>query len=262
VVELIVTDLDGTLLDEGKKIRREDREALREAVRGGSQLCLASGRMQRELEQVMDGIGVPAHGVSQNGAFVRTHDGEDLIKQVFAPDVAAALFAETATNDFFLLVCLEDRLVTPRRVGMAEAVESRLFSSVQLLPKLDAALGRQEVIPCKFSYFGETEALLQLQSHLQKQFREQVDLYLSDRDCLDVMPRGVSKGSGLEVLVERLGISRNHVLTIGDAFNDVSMFTSFPHFSFAMAHAPEQVRLKAARIAYSVEDAIKQTVAL
>ncbi|MDR6225125.1 HAD family hydrolase [Desmospora profundinema] len=260
MVKLIVTDLDGTLLDEEKLVREEDRKTLMEAVRDGSQLCLASGRMQAELEQVMDVIGIPAHGVSQNGAFVRTREGEPLVKHVFTPDLAVALFEETQGEDLFMLVCLEHQLLSHRRVGMAELVESRLFSSVRLMPELGSALLRQEVMPCKFSYFGEMERIEKLKSRLERRFGEEVDLFISDRDCLDVMPRGISKGRGLQVLVERLGISREQVLTIGDAFNDVSMFESFPHLSFAMAHAPAGVRLKAGKTADSVSDAVKRAM--
>ncbi|PTM59564.1 HAD family hydrolase [Desmospora activa] len=260
MIELIVTDLDGTLLDEGKRVRQADRKMLKEAVQNGSQLCLASGRMQRELEQVMDSIGIAAHGVSQNGAFVRTRDGELLAEHLFSPDLAVALFEEIQREELFQLVCLEHELLTHRRIGMAAAVESRLFAPIRLVPELGSALLRQEVTPCKFSFFGELKRLQPLKHRLESRFREEVDLFISDRDCLDVMPRGISKGRGLQILAEHLHISPENILTVGDAFNDVSMFESFPRLSFAMSHAPEGVRAKAAQTAESVESAVKQAM--
>lgn len=261
MIKLIVTDLDGTLLDEGKRVRETDRQALLRAVQSGTQLCLASGRMQQELEHVMDSIGIPAHGVSQNGAFVRTRDGESLAKHLFPPDLAVAIFEETQAEELFSMVCLEHELVIHRRIGLAETVESRLFAPVRLMPELGSALLRQEVAPCKFSFFGTLEKVRALKERLQGEFGDEVDLFISDRDCLDVMPKGVSKGRGLTVLAEHLNISAEHILTVGDAFNDVSMFQSFPRYSFAMVHALEGVRSKAAYTAASVEDALEQAMA-
>jgi len=44
-----------------------------------------------------------------------------------------------------------------------------------------------------------------------------------DLTLLDLLPRGVSKGSALEKLAARLGVDRKEVMAIGDNWNDVDM---------------------------------------
>ena len=57
----------------------------------------------------------------------------------------------------------------------------------------------------------------------------------------ELVPSGFSKGTGIDVLRERLGISREQCYAFGDSQNDLSMF-SHAGCSIAMGNAPEDVK--------------------
>ena len=74
---------------------------------------------------------------------------------------------------------------------------------------------------------------------------------------LDISPKGVSKASALEVQRQRLGISNNQVLVMGDGRNDIEMFEwakTSGGLAFAMGQAPEEVQLAATDVTSSVTD--------
>jgi Cof subfamily protein (haloacid dehalogenase superfamily) len=74
---------------------------------------------------------------------------------------------------------------------------------------------------------------------------------------LDISPKGVTKASALEVQRERLGISKNQVLVMGDGRNDIEMFLWAKEgggMAFAMGQAPEEVRRAATEVTGSVSD--------
>ncbi|WP_367119379.1 HAD family hydrolase [Yoonia sp.] len=52
------------------------------------------------------------------------------------------------------------------------------------------------------------------------------DALISDNRFFDVLPRGVSKGPSLLLLVEYLGVARTRVLAAGDTLNDLSMLVA------------------------------------
>lgn len=95
-----------------------------------------------------------------------------------------------------------------------------------VLQKLGAHPGieRQDVPQeRRCSFFCDSGAINQA-------FRETVEaldcdlLYSADR-YLDVLPRGVNKGSSLTRLIAQLGIAADDVLVAGDTLNDLSMYT-------------------------------------
>jgi Cof subfamily protein (haloacid dehalogenase superfamily) len=74
---------------------------------------------------------------------------------------------------------------------------------------------------------------------------------------LDISPQGVTKASALEVQRQRLSITTNQVLVIGDGRNDIEMFQWAKEgggIAFAMGQAPEEVRLAATDVTSSVTD--------
>jgi hydroxymethylpyrimidine pyrophosphatase-like HAD family hydrolase len=74
---------------------------------------------------------------------------------------------------------------------------------------------------------------------------------------LDISPKGVTKASALEKQRERLGISSNQILVMGDGRNDIEMFQWAKQgggLAFAMGQAPEEVRLASTDVTSSVTD--------
>ncbi|MFT6552315.1 MAG: HAD superfamily hydrolase (TIGR01484 family), partial [Zhongshania marina] len=74
----------------------------------------------------------------------------------------------------------------------------------------------------RFSFFCDADAI---SSELADAVRElDCDLLYSANLYLDILPKGVNKGSTLRGLVELLGISDEDVLVAGDTLNDLSMY--------------------------------------
>lgn len=73
---------------------------------------------------------------------------------------------------------------------------------------------------------------------------------------LDIAPLGVTKASALEGVRQRLGIDPQHVLTVGDGFNDVEMIewaAAGGGIGAAMGHGRESLRNKASVVVANLE---------
>src|SRR5690606_37417819 len=79
----------------------------------------------------------------------------------------------------------------------------------------------------RVSFFTESEQVIaEVRGRLQ---HLPVEVLHSGGQYLDVLPRGVSKGSTLSALVNHLGADPDRVLVAGDTLNDLSLFeTGFP----------------------------------
>ncbi len=62
--------------------------------------------------------------------------------------------------------------------------------------------------------------------------------------AIHILPRGVSKGTGLLTLCEEMDVDCKEVVAIGDSHNDVSMF-SVAGLSITLPNAPKDVKMEA-----------------
>ncbi|OCT14629.1 hypothetical protein A8709_24925 [Paenibacillus pectinilyticus] len=259
MIKLIVSDLDGTLLDHHKKVTQREIDTLQQVKESGITLCLASGRMNLEMQRVLQEIDHQAHSVSQNGAFIHLVDGTLLQSKLFEPSLATRVYQLFKDADVVQFICSGDANYIERLSPAADAIQVRMFEPFIVQNDMEQAL--QEAFPvCKFSLFGSLDILLGLKALLEKELGDQLDIYLSDKDCLDIMPHQVSKGSSLLTLLTHLGLKPEEIACVGDSFNDVSMFRITPH-SFAMNSAHPDVKKHASFQVNSVSEVIAHVLA-
>ncbi|RTE02235.1 Cof-type HAD-IIB family hydrolase [Paenibacillus whitsoniae] len=254
MIKLIASDLDGTLLDHDKKVAQREMDALLNVKNSDVQLCLASGRMHAEMRQVLEEIDHEAYIVSQNGAFIHLADGALLQAKYFETALAQRVFHMIQEVEAVKLFCSGEANHISQLSPASDAIQARLFEQFVLTESLANALHESFPI-CKFSLFGELGPLLVLKEQLQQELGDLVDVYIADKDCLDIMPRTVSKGTSLLVLAKELGIQAEEIACVGDSFNDVSMFGITPH-SFAMSSAHPDVKKQASHQVDSVSEVI------
>lgn len=90
-----------------------------------------------------------------------------------------------------------------------------------------------------------------LQTLLRLQGR--ISVYRSEPYFLELVPLGIDKARSLAVLLERLGLTREEMVAMGDGYNDLSMIR-FAGMGVAMANAQEPVRKAADYITLSNDE--------
>ncbi|WP_054949387.1 Cof-type HAD-IIB family hydrolase [Numidum massiliense] len=258
MIKCIVTDLDGTLLNERIEIQPSDITALLSAAQAGFELCFATGRAYGEIQQIMQKVGVSGYAVSQNGAWTYTKDGALLHAATFAAETAQQIIDILSSYDVVTLLCDADRYYIAEKTDRSrEYVERLIIPCEQVGPLREAVGGRIQT--SKINAFGKPERLKEATDAIAHALSDVVDTYIVNEDCLDIMPTGVTKGKGLSQLLDHIGMQVDEMACIGDSYNDVPMFALTPH-SFAMANGPEDVRKKAAHTVASVAEAVERIV--
>lgn len=186
---LLATDLDGTFL--GGSV--EHRQTLYQLLSGNEdiQLAFVTGR---GLEAVMPLLSDPTIPVPD----------------YIICDVGGTVVEGNTLQPVQPLQADIDQLWPGERV-VAETMAA--------FPKLE----RQEVPQQRrCSYFCQHDAITPEVSLAAKKLNCHV-LYSASR-YLDILPKGVNKGSTLKRLAEQLGIDETEVLVAGDTLNDLSMY--------------------------------------
>ena len=78
-------------------------------------------------------------------------------------------------------------------------------------------------------------------SKLKERFGENFNVQLSGKYWTDIMNKGVTKGTALRTIENRIGVRYEETMAFGDYLNDVDMLNN-SYYSFAMSNAHESIK--------------------
>src|SRR5215208_6908996 len=91
--KLLVTDLDGTLIDGGGKIHDRDRRAIETLLARGVRVSLCTGRMYSGTREIARVLGLnTAVGCIDGSHIVHSFDDRELLLRSIVAEAALALF--------------------------------------------------------------------------------------------------------------------------------------------------------------------------
>lgn len=257
--DLVVLDLDGTLLDPDREapIRPRVKAAVQRAVEQGVGVTLATGRTweyaQHRLQEL--GIGLPL--VTGQGSGLVAADGRILWESRLNDELAERLTRAAAQMPeevcFYFRDRVSDRLlIRQNRADRPQEVYHHLLGpQTQVDPDLNGYLPQHQVL--KFVVFDESDEGVERWTQWAG---PQANVMRTHHLLVEGTAPGVNKGTGLERLIEHLAVPPDRVLVIGDNYNDLPMF-AVAGTCVAMGQAPEDVRRAADWVAPSfVEDGV------
>lgn len=220
-------DLDGTLLNDRKEITPGNRAAIERALAAGHRVVITTGRplvsaieQARRLELTSPGC----YLIAFNGGILYDMGARKVLFEETVPlDLVRAVYEEANRRELHIQTYDERRvLVEPRCDDDAlRRYCANILMEYAVIPGVDA-LTRE---PAKLLVidFEHKEPLLSFRDWVLERYGERLDSFFSCEEYLEIIPRGLSKGSALLQLAGRLGIPREHTVSAGDAANDLSM---------------------------------------
>ncbi|MEU1180245.1 Cof-type HAD-IIB family hydrolase [Streptomyces sp. NPDC005820] len=251
-IRLVVTDMDGTLLDDDKRIPEGLWDTLARLRERGVLFSPASGRqyatLAAEFAEVADGMVF----IAENGTYV-VRDGRELSSDPLAPGVAARI-VDTVRGlaadgvDLGAVVCGKRSAYVERADEAFLAEVRRYYVRCELVEDLTAV--EDEAIKVALFDFGPVE---QTTAPALAPFADTHQVVVSGEHWVDVMNRTANKGAALRRLQRELGITPAQTMVFGDYLNDLEMLDA-ADWSFAMANAHPQVLGRARHLAPSNND--------
>lgn len=261
-MKLIVTDLDGTLLNSKNEISAENVEALTFAQRQGIEVAAATGRTYANALAVCQRAGLNVHIISNNGSFVYSKDGEMLRTVGLEVPHVKEMLHWLQKNDYCYSVCTDKHFLMPTNtsgiltsdfenaqdidaIWNVDNVKEKIYSKIlkldglKLVDNFDEIFEQQPTI----GHIAVTSFDKDKLSKGKEYFSRYTNLSIvaSENIIFDMMNTSASKGNGLEYLVKHLDIPLQDVMAIGDNYNDISMLEKVGH-SVAIGNAEEAVK--------------------
>jgi len=231
---LLALDVDGTLVNDANDMSAEVHQTVRAAADAGLHVVISTGR---SLPGVMDAARKLNVGdsiaVASNGAVVFVHDPIEVLHTV-------TFDAREAVK--LLLEHVPDAAVAVEEIGVGYRInkpfpdgEINGRMTVQTIDELVADPVTRVIIRSPESSAEEFAAMAHALGLAGTNY------FVGYTAWLDLAPEGVSKASGLQIVTDRLGLTADDVLAIGDGDNDVEML-KWAGRGVAMGQAPVAVQ--------------------
>jgi hypothetical protein len=244
MIRLIGIDVDGTLLDTRGQMPQQNIDAIHDAVAAGIHVALVTGRSYPFARPIADPLPSSLTLIVSNGAVERSMDGSTFARRLLNRGVARSVLNSTRSLRHAAALVFDrdaDRQVIfetmdwehPGRKAYWARNQSLIAQSVPL----EDALVED---PIQVMFNGGVETMRSLVASLRAEARDcavsLTEYVHRDFSLIDVTAPSATKGQALAWRATRLGITRDHVMAVGDNFNDLEML-EFAGTPVVMANA-------------------------
>lgn len=235
---LVISDLDGTFLDKELDIPKNNIDAVEYFIENGGYFTVATGRPPQSVEVLLKSFKVNAPGIVFNGGGIY----------------------DFAKKEYLYTLCLDNsakeivKLIISRfkNVGiviysgkiMYSPVDNDMYHRMMNVEKSASKFCDIDEIPFpwfKIVFVGEMSDLEKVNDYLKFVDTEKFDLIFSNYFLFEILPKGSSKGSALNLYNEVTNLNINKKVAIGDYYNDVEMLQN-ADFPVAVENAPDDVK--------------------
>ena len=242
--KLIVSDLDGTLLNNRGKITERTLKAISDYHALGGRFTYATGRSEDSADVFVKQTGIKTPGIAFNGGKVVNHTDGKVIYETFL-DAGASKKAYTALRklDKNVIVYLDKSRHVAEYTKEIDKYLERVRQGVQIIRDIDQVI-HAEVKIKKLLVIDPAQEEDAIINTVKPIFGETFNCVKSDPIYYEFLPPDTTKGHALAVLAGYLGIDLSAVIAVGDHLNDVPMIKT-AGLGVAVANA-EQEALDAA----------------
>ena len=244
--KLIVSDIDGTLLNSAKHITDKTKSKIIEMIDSGHLFAVATGRMHAAGRTITKEIDYDGFLISCNGAVVKHLKTGEVIQAIEVPIETVKKVAEICEKNgaIYFLYTIE--------TIYASAYKHLAKKYYDEMPKLPEHLRFEIVFPEQLTaLIGQFPVYKVAMAHENREmFYKTIDEIkaLGDMEAVksldslfDVMAKGVSKATGIEAIRSHYGLPLEDVIAFGDNENDIDMI-SYAGVGVAMSNATDELK--------------------
>jgi Cof subfamily protein (haloacid dehalogenase superfamily) len=251
-IRLVAIDLDGTLLNDSKRISDQTADALRCLPARGVKVIIASARPPRSVRQFHSHLQLDTLQINYNGALIWDEPAQKpFFHQPMHPGLVRRIIMKSRDSFPDVLVTCEilDKWFTDRFDQPYTTETGRLFKPDVVAP-LDTFLNQPVT---KLMLLGEEKMIAKLESKLVSRFAQHANIVRADPELIQIMDHRVDKAFALKLVANHYGVPMAEVMAIGDAANDVPMLKA-AGVAIAMDNAHPAVKAVAHWVAPSNND--------
>ncbi|XP_020217266.1 endoribonuclease YBEY, chloroplastic-like isoform X2 [Cajanus cajan] len=228
----IFCDMDGTLLNSKCQISSATVNALREASSRGVKIVIATGKARPAVIDIFkmvdlagkDGIVSEfSPGVFVQGLLVYGRQGQEIFRSNLDPNICREACLYSLESKVPLIAFCEGRCLTLFHDPLVDSLHTIYHEpKAEVMPSVEHLLASASIQKILFLDTAQGVADT-LRPYWSDATKGRATVVQAVPDILEIVPLGTSKGNGVKLLLDHLGVTAKEIMAIGDGENDVEM---------------------------------------
>ncbi|TBV24827.1 Cof-type HAD-IIB family hydrolase [Meridianimaribacter sp. CL38] len=236
-VKLVVTDMDGTLLNSKGEVSDNFYSIFKELKHHNIHFIAASGRQYHSIIDKLHDIKDEITVIAENGGIAKQGKTQ-LLSNYFPIEVIHQLIVLLRTiDDAHIVLCGENYAYVESKDDDFIFMFSEYYTQFKLVEDLTEVLDDNFLKIAVYSFGGSEEFVY---PHV-KNYENDLQVKISGNNWLDLSHINTNKGYALQQIQTTLGISKAETMVFGDYNNDLEML-QLADYSFAMKNAHPNVK--------------------
>jgi len=265
MIKLVVSDMDGTLLNSEGNISDVNQKAIQQVRDSGVPFVLCTGRIFSAAYPYAVHLGLKAPVIGCNGAIIKSPEtGEILYLNEMKTEIVHKVVDIFRKYDYYFHFYDEDTVYAEKHGPLFDYIESMSKKlggtgiQTKLLPDVKEVIGKSvKVLKMGFNLTDEDISLKIIEEVKQL---TGLTVVQSAPSLMDIMNDDVSKGHAIKALADIYKINTDEILAMGDNDNDIEMLQT-AGIGVAMDNANDGVKAAADDIAvHHEEDGVAWTL--
>ncbi len=235
MIKLIVTDMDGTLLNDNHQLPTDFFEVEQQLLNRGIVFAVASGRQYYNLYKTLQPISERLLILADNGTIVKQGRNKLFVNPLDSATANLFIQINRTISDTFTVLCGEKAAYIEDTTPHFVETIQHFFEKIEIVSDLTQV----EDVLLKVSICDFKGVTVNSYPHF-KTYTTAYKIAISSNMWLDITHTNANKGVALTFIQNRLEISPQETMVFGDMQNDLEMIQQATH-SYAMKNAHPDV---------------------
>lgn len=240
-IKLVVTDMDGTLLNSKGEVSPEFFSLFKKLQQKNIHFVAASGRQYYSIIDKLSPIKEKITVIAENGGITKQNENE-LNTFLLEREIAQKIIKKLRTiANVEIVLCGKKQAYIESNNEDFISFFSEFYTKFKQVEDLTAVV---EDDFFKLAVFHGESSEEHIYPHV-KHWEDELQIKVSGKHWVDVSHKKSHKGNALQALQEHLGVTKAETIVFGDYNNDLEML-ALADYSFAMENAHPNVKKLAA----------------
>ena len=249
-VKLVVSDMDGTLLNSKGEVSHRFFELFKKLQQNNIYFCAASGRQHNSIVSKLETIKEDIYVIAENGGIAKKGDETLLSNFLDSKKVIEFIPTIRKIKGANMVLCGDDCAFIESKDERFINLFQEYYHSFQQVDDVLEIAKTTPIFKIAVYHFDSSEEYIY---PIVKNLNEDVLFKISGQHWLDISDKNANKGNALRTVQSILNITKEETLVFGDYHNDIEMMYE-AQFSYAMKNAHEDIKKIATNTTESNDD--------